>query len=361
MRPCLRPILIFFCVPAVFATWASAQTTNACLDLPAKQPTCSATGINRSCDLYIDRLRPVVPPTVYLRRGDTVTVHIINASPFESLSLDFKTAGDTTPPDPFENAFQSVNGTVTKMTFVDDVNYSFVVPNLLGPPPDPFAAMRTQLKQAASTQRVLLSEYDPSIVMNEILIATQSPPATACTVALAWDDKGYPNPWLSPSTWSKATISVLTALQKDVLTPAALAPRVNQLDTEVAKIVAYQPPAATPADLLQTWTNAVANLQKRQMFLDNWRDNPPSALAAPTAAIDNALIDAITKLNLANYSPKEQTRVLVDLAPTDHNVTAETWSLDYINNLQTAVKNATATASALGGLSLQLSRNICRF
>ena len=136
---------------------------------------------------------------------------------------------------------------------------------------------------------------------------------------------------------------MLNALQSDTLTPASLAPRVNQLDADLATVVAYHPPTTTPTNLLQTWTTAVAHIQKRQTLLDNWRDNPPVAPDPPTPATDKALIAAINKLNIKNFTRVELKQTIIDLSPTDHNVTAETWSLDYINNLQTAVKNALAT------------------
>lgn len=327
---------------SLIAPWMFSQTTNSCLDLPTREPICSATGINRSCNLYIDRLRPVAPPTVYLRRGDIVTVHVINASPFETLSLDFKTAGDTTPPDPFATGFQAVNATVTKLTVVDYVEYFGLDTGGQKLPPDPFQQMRTKLKQVATTQRILFSEYDPSIVMNEILLATQPPAASACTAALAWDDKGYPNPWLSPGTWASAVTDVLQALEGASPTPNEVATRVRQLDSDIAALVAYKPPATTPSNLLQTWTTAVDKIQKRQSQLDDWRDNPPDAPPPPTLDIDKALIKVIENLKLKSFTPMELKETIIDLSPADRNVTAETWSLDYLNKLQGAVKSTTS-------------------
>lgn len=331
------------------------QTTNGCLDLPVKQQTCSANGINRNCDLFIDRLRPVAPPTVYLRRGDTVTVHVINATPFETLSLDFKTAGDTTPPDQFANEFSSISPTITKVTFVDALNFKFVAPlNLAAFVQDPFSAMRDKLKQVAATQRILFSEYDPSIITNEILIATQPPPANACTAALTWDDKGYPNPWLSPGTWGEAVVAVLTALQSDTLTNNALALRVHQLDPDVQTLANYTVPAGTAKDQQEMWVAAVGKIKQRQANLDAlatppagapaaWGTSAPASITPPSPKTDQALIAAINNLQLQSFKPTEKKQTIIDLSPSDKNITAETWSLDYVNNLQSAIKSATAT------------------
>lgn len=49
---------------------------------------CSLTGVNGNCTIIVDRMRAATPPTIYVRRGSTVTLKVINSSPLEKLELD---------------------------------------------------------------------------------------------------------------------------------------------------------------------------------------------------------------------------------------------------------------------------------
>ena len=62
---------------------------------PPKPKLCSFTSINDNCTILVDRFHPLTPPTVYVSRGRTVYVQVVRPSPFETLTLDWKsTTGD---------------------------------------------------------------------------------------------------------------------------------------------------------------------------------------------------------------------------------------------------------------------------
>lgn len=86
-----------------------------CKSLAVGVKTCSFTGLNGSCTVYIDRMHPIAPPTIYARRGSKITVDVINPSPFETQSLDLKTSTDSTPPDLYSEAFNEQSTNINKL------------------------------------------------------------------------------------------------------------------------------------------------------------------------------------------------------------------------------------------------------
>jgi hypothetical protein len=81
-RLCLVLILLAACVLP-----ANAQLACSNVDYGKDKP-CSLTGVNGDCTLIVDRMRAATPPTIYVRRGSTVTLKVINPSPLEKLELD---------------------------------------------------------------------------------------------------------------------------------------------------------------------------------------------------------------------------------------------------------------------------------
>ncbi len=93
MDLCLLPAVALFCLPT--AVHAQAQA-------------CAYAAINGSCTLNLDRMNPVAPPTIYVRRGSHVTVLVTNPLPFEHLTVDEKSAVIQLPADQFRNEFTDI-------------------------------------------------------------------------------------------------------------------------------------------------------------------------------------------------------------------------------------------------------------
>jgi len=70
--------------------------------------TCAYSAINGNCTLILDRLNPVAPPTIYVRRGKQVTVIVSNPLPFEHLTIGEKSAASQVPPDVIANGFSAI-------------------------------------------------------------------------------------------------------------------------------------------------------------------------------------------------------------------------------------------------------------
>jgi len=56
------------------------------------EKSCSTESANPDCTLAIDRLYPVTPPTIQMKRGATMTVKVSNPLPFETITLDLQSA-----------------------------------------------------------------------------------------------------------------------------------------------------------------------------------------------------------------------------------------------------------------------------
>ena len=111
-RALLFAILIVYCgvwmPPSVAQTATPTPSpTITCAPLPDVK-MCSYTGLNGDCTIVIDRLNPITPPTVYARPTAKITVHVINPSPYEILSLDWKSTTAVVPQDTFSTAFSAL-------------------------------------------------------------------------------------------------------------------------------------------------------------------------------------------------------------------------------------------------------------
>jgi hypothetical protein len=162
-------------------------------------PPCSYTALNGNCIVTVDRLSPIVPPTIYMRRGKTVTVVVLNTSPFERLSLDAKPASVQPPLDAFANGF------TTLITALGSLELAFphslapaAAPNVLQPeavPPPP--PPPSDVEKILNDQKTLLSDIqkaDPTAdgsqakasldeALKQIKAAEQPMPTNLCQQA----------------------------------------------------------------------------------------------------------------------------------------------------------------------------------
>ena len=81
--------------------------------------TCSYTGLNGGAVSSSTVHRLLHPPTIYARHGSTITVEVINPSPFEQLSMDFSSAKSVVPTDTFQAFMSAESGTLQKLSIVN--------------------------------------------------------------------------------------------------------------------------------------------------------------------------------------------------------------------------------------------------
>jgi hypothetical protein len=78
---------------------------------------CAFAAVNGNCTLTLDRLHPVAPPVIYVRRGKQVTVRVTSALPFEHLTLERKAAAEQLPADQFRNGFADITAALGALIF----------------------------------------------------------------------------------------------------------------------------------------------------------------------------------------------------------------------------------------------------
>jgi len=96
--------ITLLCLPA--ALRAQLQTKQRQTTKPPKP--CAYAAVNSNCTLQLDRLNPVAPPTIYVRRGSQVTVTVTHALPFEYMTIDKKSVVAQLASDQFRNGFPDI-------------------------------------------------------------------------------------------------------------------------------------------------------------------------------------------------------------------------------------------------------------
>lgn len=351
--PKLRVCAAFTLLSATQLLTLSAQQ-HTCKAIPAKTISpdpqlCSFTGLNGDCTVYVDRMRPIAPPTIYARRGSKITLRVVNPSPFETVALDYKSGSDTLAPDMYSGLMNAVSGTAGKLQL------NFMMEEIARPKLTNDEEMVKLLQETASSQRLLISENDPTTVFRKIAMALNPPPHDACELISELDDDGYPSPWLAPGAWSKAVQDVLSALEDpSKLTSDKLDALASPLDTAVQQLQSGHLDTTDP-DRQARWKTAVAAVGDRQKALKvaianrkKW-ENAQAQLAAadqaphfviPDRTHLNALKYAISGMHLESFEGNDLVETATDPSSRDLNYTTASWSLDYANKLTTPITDA---------------------
>ena len=302
---------------------------------------CSYTAMNQDCDLLVDRLRPLTPPTIYLRRDRTVTVHIAHVSPFEQLSMDLKSATSVTPPDAFSAILGGLSPTLGKFSFV----------GLLKPHTGEQLAKDKIKQDQDALLNALQAPLDQAAAAFALIKpATQPPPGDVC---FGKDDPQ--SPWLHTANWIAAVDQSLSAALKVTLPQgnylnrgtsfdtSAATGQIKTLDGEIAKLTS---PADATADEIAalkanqgTLSDAVKALDKALTKLRNLK-KVIDAVPVPETAAGKAFLATQTPKAIIDLQAQPGAKGKMVLADKDD--LNEQWSLDFVNTLLPAVKGALA-------------------
>src|SRR5215472_12547866 len=231
--------LLFVCLVSFSAQYCSSQCD------PPQMSTCSYTGLNRNCNIVIDRALPASPPTIYARYGSTITVTVINPSPFEQLSMDFSSAKIVIPTDTFQAFMAAQSGNLQKLSIVD-LSQGRVAGN---------ATLEDVLKQISSDQSKIFSDFDWGTFFTVLAqVTTTSIPPSACSDAGAYkpvagqDPPSAPNPWYNLNDWKKTILNTIgTDPTGKLVPPAELKAKIKNLDDRISR-VSEQIAALSPSD-----------------------------------------------------------------------------------------------------------------
>lgn len=201
---------------------------------PVGTTTCSYTGLNGNCTIYIDRATPAAPPTTYARHGSIVTVSVVNLSPFEQLSMDFSSAKAVIPTDSFQAFMSGQSGTLQKLSIIDLSQGRDVSLLSTSGPGDELTAISK--KQSSIYSAYDLSTFFP--VLAQVL--TPNVPLSACQDAAAADPPAGPNPWYNLEGWKN---SVRSQIGSDPggkpLDPSGVSNTLSNIDVEISNVMQH--------------------------------------------------------------------------------------------------------------------------
>jgi hypothetical protein len=270
-------------------------------------------------------MNPVTPPTIYVKRGCTVNVTVVDSSPLEDLTLDWKSSTVVIPPDTFQTAFNSISPNVGKLS--DVVRIEAVQPTIkTNAEVADFTRCETvdencdsaaEITAAQARVQTILRGFDPLAIASEALksvkIALQPPPGGSAANA---------QPWLDTHTW-KTTVA--TQLQFPVDSARPIGASVNLLASEIAKFEKANPSSGDKA-----------TLDKNQAALQTAYDGlalTVAKLAALEAAV-NSIPDQSTGI-IGNA-------VIRDESKGDKNYQTQTWTINFTNKLFPTAKRVAA-------------------
>jgi hypothetical protein len=201
---------------------------------------CSLTGVNRSCYVIIDRLRAATPPTIYVQRGGTVMVKVINESPFEKLTLDRTAINSQIPVDTLQSIGPALAGVVGKFALV------------LAQAPPPVAVMAERMALPADTvaptdpyQHILDEQKQLATdIMDATTLDASSPgylKAALATLRLALvpppsDTCDGNTQWLSASTNRGELLAQLKSVRNALVALMAVIPGTGKTRLETANV-----------------------------------------------------------------------------------------------------------------------------
>jgi hypothetical protein len=324
----------------LFSIAAGILTIGAARSVMAQNPKpCSYTAVNDNCSVTINRMNPVTPPTIYVKRGGSVTVVVTDPSPLEDLTLDWKSSATAIPPDTFQTAFTAISGNIGKFTVIERI-----------PPSGPFAQVITKCEIdingcdsappiTAAQERVMLAlrSNDPLTLadagLKSIKTALQPPPGGASSNVMPWHDT---------KTWKPNVVTQLNI-------PGGLAKQ-KELDANI-KLLSSEIAVFKKAHTSAGDANEIAILDKNQASLNSVYDGFSSSLAK--LAVLEAAVNGIPDTS----DGIEGNAVIKDLTPSEKNYQTQTWVVDYTNKLTATAKRVAAdtlkteSAALMSGLA----------
>jgi hypothetical protein len=218
----------------VLVTFSTQHCSSQC-DPPAMS-TCSYTALNGNCTIVIDRASPAAPPTIYARHGSTITVTVINSSPFELLSMDFSSAKIVIPTDTFQAFMGAQSGNLQKLSIVDLSQGARVAGA---------ATPEDVLKQISSDQSKIYSDFDLGTFFPVLAqVTTTNIPITACSDAVAYIKRSTgqspppaPNPWYNLDDWKQTSLNAIgTDPAGKSVTLTTVNNKIQELDSRISQV-----------------------------------------------------------------------------------------------------------------------------
>jgi hypothetical protein len=271
-------------------------------------------------------MNPVTPPTIYVKRGCSVKVSVIDPSPLEDLTLDWKSSATVIPPDTFQSAFTPLSGNLGKFTAIERIMFPSAGPLAKIVDYSRCETDKTNCDNAPvitiAQERVMtaLRSFDPLAIaadgLKSIKIALQPPPGgTGANV----------QPWHNTQAW-KTTVAGQLQVAADSAEEFEAKKKLLASEVENFKKTNTSPQNVSDA----------AIMDKNQVSLNTAYDSFASLLAK-LAALEIAV----------NTIPDHGTgipgsAIIQDLTPSEKNYETQTWVVNYTNKLTVTAKRVAA-------------------
>lgn len=337
--PLISLLLLLGIFPLAAQGQSSCDTPAAPTPAAATRPTgpCSFTALNRDCTLTIDRVNAVTPALINARRGSTITVKVIDASPFEDLTLDLGSITASTPVDPFSSLLNGLSANLGKFSVSTLTAKGFNVVQ------EPEAALQIENAQTFLLQSMKYSTDQLKLALEQVKVAISPLPSSA-----SFGPANQSQPWVPQCQWKNSVDGEFNAAM-DLRIPAPALAVVNPCPgTDATDHVAA---AAALVSCLQQKTGQLTGESDGELkFLTDTQKQMQTALAALPGAIVE--IQKVKDAFDSSFDVSKETPVplaITDLHRGEKNDLNEQWTLDYVNRLTptltTAIKPAAAPAT----------------
>lgn len=318
---------------------------------PKTLPACSYVATNGRCSISIDRMNPVTPPTIYVKRGCPVTVEVTHSTALEDLTLDWKSSTTVVPPDTFQSGFSSLTTNLGKLTLIGATTPApggrllWFKPTLSceagGNPKcndDADEISRGQNEVLKKIEKIEpLAQAEAKDALQRFKLALQPPPGGVTS------DK---QPWYQTEAWGSSIVDQLqkATSKSDYNAKFLIAVQIKNLADELVEF------KAKPASQKRFVESSF--LDQNQATLKTVFDS----LSTNAAKLD-ALVLVIKGLPAQGAGLPENSVITDTGAPDKNYYQAQTWNVNYTNKLLPAAKRVAAdglksdNAALLSGLA----------
>jgi hypothetical protein len=270
--------------------WMTAAIALLCLPVGAHAQACAYAAVNGNCLLKLDRLNPVAPPTIYVRRGSHVTVLVTHPLPFEHLMMDLKSSAAQLPADQFRNGFTDITTALGGLEIIGGGPLAIEGgPTQLPPVCPDHTTSKNEIKDCQAK----LKQYLTTNMKLNLKKAGQAPPQTPRPESEAAEG-AKPEPSLNFGTWVYSRLCWVRSLFIPLPPSGVSIPQQSGGSIPVAQahVCKDLPDGAAPPDISEAendWTNWV------DKFSDGSTDQlkfSPDSLEKTIDSLDADIADA---------------------------------------------------------------------
>ncbi len=303
-----------------FAKAASSCST------PANPPACSYTALNGACSITVNRMWPVTPPTIYVKRGCAVQVKVTDPYLLENLTLDWKSTTSVVPPDTFQTIFGSLSGNLGKIVLLPQggEKAAHEIPKL---------DCEDRRGECASVADIAAAQQRVENVIKTIDPLTLAAPAITSFKGALQPPPGGPasksEPWINTQAWKDKTAKDLQAAMTKYDDPAIL----KQLRQKIANL---------DGDIKTLKAGGTTDAASVGTLEDNQKGLKVEVKALPAAVPKLNVLERTLRLTELTSGGITGNATIPDTNSDKQDYQVQTWVLNYTNVLAPVAKRVAA-------------------